>query len=59
LNQCLGTSLLLEESGFERIREERRVEACAMNGRGWTEQMKNIEKYVGLNAWLGVGQTLN
>ena len=41
-----GTVLTLVESGFERIPVERRAEAFRMNDGGWTEQMKNIERYV-------------
>jgi uncharacterized protein YndB with AHSA1/START domain len=41
-----GTLLLLTESGFDKIPECRRVEAFRMNDGGWTQQMKNIEKYV-------------
>jgi uncharacterized protein YndB with AHSA1/START domain len=42
-----GTLLLLTESGFEKIPAGRRAEAFRMNDGGWTEQMKNIEAYVG------------
>ncbi|HEV8486735.1 MAG TPA: SRPBCC family protein [Blastocatellia bacterium] len=41
-----GTLLLLTESGFDKILKDRRLEAFRMNDGGWTEQMKNIEKYV-------------
>ncbi|HEY2930314.1 MAG TPA: SRPBCC family protein [Acidobacteriota bacterium] len=41
-----GTQLLLTESGFDKILKDRRLEAFRMNDGGWTEQMKNIEKYV-------------
>ncbi len=41
-----GTLLILTESGFGRIPSERRLEAFRMNEGGWTEQMKNIERYV-------------
>jgi uncharacterized protein YndB with AHSA1/START domain len=41
-----GTLLLLTESGFEDIPENRRAEAFLRNDGGWTEQMKNIEKHV-------------
>jgi uncharacterized protein YndB with AHSA1/START domain len=41
-----GTLLLLTESGFEKIPAHRRIEALRMNGGGWTEQMKNIERHV-------------
>jgi hypothetical protein len=41
-----GTLLLLTESGFGQIPEDRRPEALRMNDGGWTEQMKNIESYI-------------
>jgi uncharacterized protein YndB with AHSA1/START domain len=41
-----GTSLTVTESGFDNIPDIRRLEAFRMNDGGWTEQMKNIEKYV-------------
>lgn len=41
-----GTLLLLAESGFDKIPEDRRLEAFRMNNHGWTEQMGNIESYV-------------
>jgi uncharacterized protein YndB with AHSA1/START domain len=42
-----GTLLLLTESGFDKIPSDRRQEAFRMNDGGWSEQMKNIESYVG------------
>ena len=42
-----GTVLFLTESGFDAIPQGRRFEAFRMNERGWTEQMKNIERHVG------------
>lgn len=42
-----GTLLTLTESGFEHVPAERRDEAFRMNDGGWTEQMKNIEAYLG------------
>jgi Uncharacterized conserved protein len=42
-----GTLLLLTESGFDKIPIGRRAEAFRMNEGGWTEQMTNIERYVG------------
>ncbi|MGH6868063.1 MAG: SRPBCC family protein [Methylocella sp.] len=42
-----GTLLLLTESGFGGIPSDRRHEAFRMNEDGWTEQMKNIDRYVG------------
>jgi uncharacterized protein YndB with AHSA1/START domain len=44
-----GTLLRLTESGFDKIPEGRRFEAFRRNDGGWTEQMKNIELYVGQN----------
>jgi hypothetical protein len=44
-----GTLLLLTESGFDRIPEDRRLTAFRANDGGWTEQMKNIENYVAQN----------
>jgi uncharacterized protein YndB with AHSA1/START domain len=41
-----GTLLLLTESGFDKVPSDRRADAFRMNDGGWTEQMKNIEKYV-------------
>lgn len=41
-----GTLLTVTESGFEHIPAHRRDEAFRRNDGGWTEQMKNIEKYV-------------
>jgi uncharacterized protein YndB with AHSA1/START domain len=41
-----GTLLTLTESGFENIPASRREQAFRENDGGWTEQLKNIEKYV-------------
>jgi uncharacterized protein YndB with AHSA1/START domain len=41
-----GTLLALTESGFDKIPAARRAEAFPRNEGGWTEQMKNIERYV-------------
>ena len=41
-----GTLLVLTESGFENVPSHRRDEAYRMNEGGWSEQMKNIERYV-------------
>ena len=41
-----GTLLVVPESGFEKIPEDRRSEAFRMNTGGWEEQVKNIEQYV-------------
>ncbi|NYF79547.1 SRPBCC family protein [Granulicella arctica] len=44
-----GTLLLLTESGFDNILANRRAEAFLRNDNGWTQQMKNIERYVAQN----------
>jgi len=41
-----GTLLTLTESGFDKLPEDRRLEAFRRNEGGWTAQMKNIESYV-------------
>ncbi len=41
-----GTLLKMVESGFDRLPEARRANAFRMNGEGWAEQMKNIERHV-------------
>ena len=41
-----NTRLTIMESGFDRIPLERRNEAFRMNEGGWSEQVKNIERYV-------------
>ena len=41
-----GTELVIVESGFDRIPMPRRAEAFRMNDGGWSEQIKNIERYV-------------
>jgi uncharacterized protein YndB with AHSA1/START domain len=41
-----GTLLIVTESGFDAIPENRRLEAFRMNEGGWSEQMKNIERHV-------------
>ncbi|WP_263352864.1 SRPBCC family protein [Acidicapsa acidisoli] len=41
-----GTLLLLTESGFDKIPENRRFEAFQRNEGGWKQQMKNIEDHV-------------
>lgn len=41
-----GTLLVVTESGFDKLPEERRFEAFRMNEGGWEEQMKNIERHV-------------
>jgi uncharacterized protein YndB with AHSA1/START domain len=41
-----GTLLVLTESGFGKLPDDRRLEAFRRNDGGWTEQMKNIERHV-------------
>ena len=41
-----GTLLVITESGFDSIPGDFRLEAFRRNEGGWTEQMKNIERYV-------------
>ena len=41
-----GTLLVLTESGFSKVPDDRRDKAFRGNDAGWTEQMKNIENYV-------------
>jgi len=41
-----GIELSVVESGFDRIPAERRAEAFRMNEGGWSQQVKNIERYV-------------
>ena len=41
-----GTELTVVESGFDRVPLARRALAYRMNGDGWTQQMKSIEKHV-------------
>lgn len=41
-----GTHLAITESGFTRIPAHRREEAYRMNAGGWTEQIKNIKRYL-------------
>ena len=41
-----GTLLMLTESGFDKLPAHRLPEAFLRNDGGWTEQMKNIERYV-------------
>lgn len=42
-----GTRLVVTESGFDKIPNDRRLEAFRMNDNGWTKQMENIDSYVG------------
>lgn len=41
-----GTRLTVVESGFDKLPENRRLEAFRMDTEGWIEQMENIAKYV-------------
>jgi uncharacterized protein YndB with AHSA1/START domain len=41
-----GTLLVLTESGFDKLPDDRRMEAFRRNDGGWTQQMKNIETHV-------------
>jgi len=41
-----GTLLKVVESGFDRIPDERRAEALRMDEAGWSQQMRNIQKYL-------------
>jgi uncharacterized protein YndB with AHSA1/START domain len=40
------TTLTIVESGFDRVPLERRAKAYRGNEGGWTEQVRNIERYV-------------
>ena len=44
-----GTLLVLTESGFDKLPDDRRLDAFRRNDGGWTEQMKNIENYISKN----------
>lgn len=44
-----GTRLTVTESGFSDLPDDRREEAYARNGEGWSIQMKHIEEYVAQN----------
>jgi uncharacterized protein YndB with AHSA1/START domain len=41
-----GTLLTIVESGFDAMSPERRAKAYRGDEEGWTEQMRNIERYV-------------
>jgi len=41
-----GTVLVLTESGFDALPQDRRFEAFRMNEGGWNEQMTNIARHV-------------
>jgi uncharacterized protein YndB with AHSA1/START domain len=42
-----GTLLRVVESGFDQLPVGRRTEAFRINDEGWTQQMGNLERYVG------------
>jgi len=42
-----GTLLVVTESGFDKLPSDRRLEAFRRNDGGWTQQMKNIESFLG------------
>jgi uncharacterized protein YndB with AHSA1/START domain len=44
-----GTLLIVTESGFDAIPLGRRDEAFRMNDKGWSGQIKNIERHVNAN----------
>jgi len=44
--RATGTLLVLTESGFDRLPDDRRMAAFRRNEGGWTEQIKNIVQYV-------------
>ena len=41
-----GTRLVVSESGFDGVAEQRRAEAFRMNDRGWSIQVENIKAHV-------------
>jgi uncharacterized protein YndB with AHSA1/START domain len=41
-----GTQLTVVESGFDQIPAARRAEAFRMNDQGWTEELRNVERYL-------------
>ena len=45
-----GTLLMLTESGFSKLPEDRRSLAFRMNDGGWTQQIGNIEVHVAQHA---------
>jgi len=44
-----GTLLIVTESGFDKIPDDRRAEAFLRNDSGWAGQVKNIERHVTQN----------
>lgn len=45
-----GTLLIVTESGFDKLPDNRRLEAFRSNDGGWMEQIKNIQNYVAKEA---------
>lgn len=45
-----GTKVVVVESGFSRIPQDRRAEAFRMHTGGWEAQLENIKKYVVSNS---------
>ncbi len=45
-----GTLLQVTETGFENLPTERYTDAFRMNNRGWEQQMRQIQQYVGESA---------
>ena len=41
-----ATTLIVSESGFDRLSPARRAEAFPLNDEGWGSQLRNIERYV-------------
>jgi uncharacterized protein YndB with AHSA1/START domain len=41
-----GIELLLVETGFENIPDERRLQVLGLNNEGWDEEIENIRKYI-------------
>ena len=41
-----GTRLIIVESGFDALPNNRKPDALRMNDAGWTEQIKNIQAHV-------------
>jgi uncharacterized protein YndB with AHSA1/START domain len=47
LKECAaGTMIIVTESGFEKLPQDRRFEAFRGNEGGWTIQLRNIESHV-------------
>jgi hypothetical protein len=42
-----GTRVRVTESGFDRIPIARRAEAFRLNGEGWAQQVRNLDRHVG------------